>query len=80
MNNTLLLLIGTAHPFSIEIVGGNSGVSLTHVILFIDQSWVGNKAVHLHSTPLNSSFMKSGLSSQLLKPISMNPRLDIQIL
>ena len=79
MNNTLFLLIGMAHPLSIKIFGGNSGVFLAHVIFFIDQSWVGNKAPHLHSTPLNSSFMKSGLSSQLLKPVSIYPRLGVQI-
>ena len=70
MNKTLFLLIGTAHPLSIEIWGGNAGVSLTQVIFFIDQSWVGNKAVHLHAVSL---FIMKTLSSQLSKSVSMNP-------
>ena len=79
MNNTLFLLIETAHPLSIEILGGNSGVFLVQVNFFIDQSWVGNKAAHLQSASLNCPFMTSALSSQLLKPESMNPRSDVQI-
>ena len=78
MNNTFFLLTETAHPLSIEILGGNSGGFLAQLNFFIDQSWVGNKAVHLQSASL-TSLIKSGSSSQLLKPVSMNPRLDVQI-
>ena len=75
MNNTLFLLIGMAHPLSIEIFGGNSGDFLAQVNFFIDQSWVGNKASHLHSV-LGWVAANPSLS-QLEKFVSLNPKLFI---